>query len=56
MAQNKTMAIKHAMAKRYAVQQMTEDANLASCATRVVKQADSVLWNMRHSAYNSYKK
>ena len=52
MAQNKTMAIKHSMAKRYAVKQMTEDANLASCATRVVRQAKSVIWAMQHSAYS----
>lgn len=52
MAQNKTMAIKHAMAKKYAVKQMTEDANNASCATSCVKQNQSTVWNMHYKPYS----
>lgn len=52
MAQNKTMAIKHNMAKKYAIKQMTEDANLASCATKMVRQSESTIWNMNYKAYS----
>ena len=52
MAQNKTMAIKHAKARKEAVKQMTEDANLASCATKCVRQSTSVIWNLRHKPYS----
>lgn len=56
MAQNKTMAIKHNMAKKYAIKQMTEDAYDASCATRCVQQAPSVLWNVNYKPYSTIKK
>ena len=52
MAKNQTMAIKHNMAKKWAVKQMTEDSNLASCATKCVKQSASVIWNMNYKAYS----
>lgn len=52
MAQNKTMAIKHALAKKYAIKQMTEDANNASCATKCVKQSNSTLWNVKYVPYS----
>lgn len=52
MAQNKTMAIKHNKAKKCAIKQMTEDANLASCATKCVRQANSVIWNIHYKAYS----
>lgn len=52
MAQNKTMAIKHAMAKKWAIKEMTEDANLASCATKCVKQSNSTIWNSHYIPYS----
>lgn len=52
MAQNKSMAIKNAMAKKWAIKQMTEDSNNASCATRCVKQSNSVLWNIGYTPYS----
>ena len=51
MAKNQVMAIKHAKAKKEAVMQMIEDANLASCATKCVKQSKSAIWNLRHKPY-----
>ena len=53
MAKNRTMEIKHNMAKKYAIKQMTEDANLASCATKCVRQSPSVLWNMKYKPYST---
>lgn len=55
MAQNKTMAIKYQKAKKHAVMQMVEDANLASCATKCVKQSESVLWNLQYKPYSKCK-
>ena len=52
MAQNKTMEIKHNLAKKYAIKQMTENANLEACATKVVKQSKSVIWNIKHKPYS----
>lgn len=51
MAQNKTMAIKHAKAKKYAIKQMIEDAHNESCATKCVKQSISTIWNINHTPY-----
>ena len=52
MAQNKTMAMKHALAKKYAIKQMTEDTNLASCATKCVRQSSSAIWNSGYTPYS----
>lgn len=52
MAKNQVMAIKHAKARKEAVKQMTEDANLTSCATRLVRQSKSVIWNLRYKPYS----
>lgn len=49
---NKTMAAKNAIAKKYAIKQMTEDANNASCATLCVRQSMSVTWNTRYIPYS----
>ena len=56
MAKNQTMAIKHNLAKRYAIKQMTEDANNSSCATKCVKQSESVVWNMGYKPYSIFYK
>ena len=53
---NKTMAIKYAKAKKEAVKQMIEDSNLASCATKCVRQSESALWNLQYKPYSRCKK
>lgn len=52
MAQNKTMAIKHAMAKKWAMKEMTENTQAAICATKHDKQACSTQWNSKYIPYS----
>lgn len=49
---NRSMEAKYAKAKKEAIKQMTEDSYNAACATRVVKQCNSVIWNMHYKPYS----
>jgi len=53
---NRSMEAKHSKAKKEAIKQMTEDANLASCATGVIKQCNSVIWNLHYRPYSTKRK
>lgn len=55
MAKNRTMAIKHAIAKKYAIKEMTEKSYEESCATQCIPQNQSVLWNIKHKPYSCSK-
>lgn len=53
MAQNKTMAIKHNMAKKWAMKEVMENDRAAACATRVISQSKSVLWSLNYKPYST---
>lgn len=53
MAQNKTMAIKHNMAKKWAMKEVMENDRAAACATKVVPPCKSVLWSLNYKPYST---
>lgn len=51
MAKNRTMAAKHAKAKKQAMCQKIQDDFTEMCATRNKPHTQSVIWNMKHIPY-----
>lgn len=51
MAQNKTMAIKHAKARKDAMREVLENNKVEMCA-KILPQSKSVAWNMGYKPYS----